>query len=74
MSVGDFNTQIGEKCFDDFQFAYCLLIWISCQRSSNTGINHLHKRALRIIYNNNESTFEDVLKKDNSVANHQKNV
>ena len=44
-----------------------------CERSSNTRINHLHKRTLRIIYNNNESTFEDLLKKYNSVSIHHKN-
>ena len=45
-----------------------------CQRSSNTRINHLHERALRIVYNDNESTFEDLLKKDNSVSIHHKNI
>ena len=38
-----------------------------CQRSSNIRINYLHERALRIVYNDNDSTFED-LKKDNSVS------
>ena len=37
-------------------------------------INHLHERALRIVYNDNESTFEDLLKKDNSVSIHHKNI
>ena len=45
-----------------------------CQRSSNTGINHLHERALRNVYNDNESTIEDPLKKDNSVLTHHKNI
>ena len=45
-----------------------------CQRSSNIRINHLHERALRIIYKDNESTFEDLLKKDNSVSIHHTNI
>ena len=45
-----------------------------CQRSSNTRINHLHERALRIVNNDNEWTFEDLLKKDNSVSTHHKNT
>ena len=53
---------------------YCPLIWMFCQRSSNTRINHLHERALRIVYNDNKSTFEDLLKKDNSVSIHHKNI
>ena len=46
------------KAFIESQFAYCPLIWMFCQRSSNTRINHLHERALRIVYNDNESTFK----------------
>ena len=45
-----------------------------CQRSLNIRINHLHERALRIVYKDNESTFEDLLKKDNSVSIHHKNI
>ena len=45
-----------------------------CQRSSNTRINHLHERVPRIVYDDNESTFEDVLKKGNSVSIHHKNI
>ena len=62
------------KALIESQFAYCPLIWMFCQRSSNTRINHLHERALRIVYNDNESTFEDILKKDNSVSIYHKNI
>ena len=44
-----------------------------CQKFSNTRINYL-QRALKIVYNDNESTFEDLLKKDNSVSIHCKNI
>ena len=49
------------KAFIESQFAYCPLIWMFCQRSSNTRINHLRERALRIVYNDNESIFEYLL-------------
>ena len=62
------------KAFIESQFAYCPLIWMFCQRSANTRINHLHERALRIVNNDNESTFEDLLKKDNSVSINHKNI
>ena len=39
------------KAFTESQFAYCPLIWIFSQGPSNTRINHLYKRALRIGYN-----------------------
>ena len=47
---------------------------LSGHRSSNIRINHLHERALRIVYKDNESTFEDLPKKDNSVSIHHKNI
>ena len=62
------------KVFIESQFACCLLNWMFCQRYSNTRINHLHEKALRIVYNDNESTFEDLLKKDNSLSIHHKNI
>ena len=62
------------KAFIEPQFAYCPLLWMFCQRSSNTRTNHLHERALRIVYNDSESTFEDLLMKDNSVSIHHKNI
>ena len=55
------------KAFIESKFAYCPLIWLFRQRSSNTRINHLHKGALRIVYNNNKLTFEGLIKKAKSV-------
>ena len=62
------------KTFIESQFVYWPLIWMFCQRYSNTRINNLHERALRIVYNDNELTFEDLLKKDNSVSIHHTNI
>ena len=45
-----------------------------CQRPSNIRINHLHERALRILYNDHELTFENLTKKDNSVSIHHENI
>ena len=33
------------------QFSYCPLVWMFCSRTSNSMINKLHKRALRVILN-----------------------
>ena len=53
-----------------------IYIFISWRHQSTriTRINHLHERALRIVYNDNEVTFEDLLKKYNSVSIHDKNI
>ena len=34
----------------------------------NRRINHIHKRALRMAYRDNSSSFIELLKKDNSVC------
>ena len=62
------------KAFIESQFAYCPLVWMFCSRRSNNRINHLHERALRIVYNDHSSTFEDLLVKDNSVSIHHRNI
>ena len=36
------------------QFNYCPLIWMLHNRCNNNKIKHLHKRCLRIIYNNKQ--------------------
>ena len=55
------------KAFIESRFGYCPLVWMCCNRSSNNCINHLHERALGIVYNDNVSSFEDLLQWDQSV-------
>ena len=49
-------------------------MWISHSRGLNNRINNLHKRALRIIYQNKKSDFETLLKNDKSVITHVRNL
>ena len=43
-------------------------------RTLNNKINRLHERCLRIIYNDNTSSFTDLLEIDNSVSVHHRNI
>ena len=43
-------------------------------RKINSKINHLQERSLRIVYNDYITSFEDLLKKDNSFKIHHKNI
>ena len=43
-------------------------------RKNNRKINRLHERCLRIIYNDKQSSFINLLKKDNSVSMHQRKL
>ena len=42
-------------------FSYCPLIWLFCSKVANNEINRTHKRALRTLYRDYESTFEELL-------------
>ena len=42
--------------------------------TSDNRINHLHKHALRMVYNDNVSTLEKILEKDNFVTIHLTNL
>ena len=45
-----------------------------CGRKSNNRINHFHEGAVRIMYNDNQSSFENLLRKDHSVSIHHRNI
>ena len=52
-------------------FSYCPLIWMCHSRSLNSQINRIHERALRIVYSDNISSFDELLKMSNSVRVHR---
>ena len=43
-------------------------------RGLNNKINSLHERALRITYGDRSSSFQELLKKDNSVSTDHRNI
>ena len=55
-------------------FFYCPLVWIFHSRRLNNRINHIHERALRIIYQDYNSSFKELLRKDSSLTSHQRNL
>ena len=62
------------KSFFEAQFKYCPIIWMFCSRNANNKINKLHERALRIVYDDYNSKFEELLTKDGSFTIHQQNI
>ena len=61
------------KSFFDSQFKYCPLTWMFYNRTTNNKINKL-QRALRLVYDNYLSAFEELLEKDNSFTVHHYNI
>ena len=62
------------KTFIESQFSYCSLIWMFCSREMNRKINHIHERALRLVYNDYTSSFEELLRNDKSISIHHRNI
>ena len=62
------------KAFVICQFGYCPLVWLFHSRSLNNKINYLHERALKITYGDTSSSFQDLLKQDNSVSIHHRDM
>ena len=58
------------KAFFESQFRYCSLTWMFHSRKSNNKINLLHDRALRMIYNEQISSYKELLEKYHSFTVH----
>ena len=68
------KLRITIKAFVTSQFAYCPLIWMFHNRRIDHKINKLHEKALKIVYKDHFSLFEELLSKDESVTVHQRNL
>ena len=62
------------KSFVTSQFTYCPLVWMFGNRTTNNKIDRLHERALRLVYKDENLTFEELLQKDNSFTVHNRNL
>ena len=62
------------NAFFKSQFSFFPLSWIFHSRTLNNKINRLHERCLCIIYNDNTSSFTDLLEIDNLVSVHHRNI
>ena len=56
------------------QFSYCPLVWMSCSRQSNNLINKIHERSLRISYNDQKTSYQNLLETHNEITIHQRNL
>ena len=62
------------NAFITSQFNYCPLVWMCHSRAPNTRIYKIHERALRIVYNDDISPFQDLLEKSGTVSIHHRNL
>ena len=58
------------KAFVIPQFNYCPLIWMFHNRALNNRINKIHERALRLVYQNKNLSFRELLELGNALTIH----
>ena len=56
------------------QFSCCPLIWMFHSRTLKNKINQLHEKALRIVYGDFKSKFDELLEKDSSFSIYHRNI
>ena len=57
-----------------FKSQFSPLLCMFHSRTLNNKIKRLHERCLRVIYNDNTSSFTDLFAIDNSVSMHHRNI
>ena len=62
------------KAFVESQCKYFPLTWMFRGRKTNYKINRLQERALKLIYNEHISSFEELLSKDVTFTIHEQNI
>ena len=56
-------------------FSYCPVIWMFRSGKMDHRINSIHKRALKLVYEDSHNlTFQELMTKEKSVSVHQKNL
>ena len=61
------------QSFIQGQFNYCPLFWMFCSRSSSNLVNKIHKRALSLTSEINDTPFNELLSINNEVSILNKN-
>ena len=61
------------NAFISSQFS-CPILWMCHSTSLHAQINQIHERALRMVYSDSNSSFEQLLEKSGSVSIHHRNL
>ena len=63
------------KAVIESQFGYCSLVWIfHGNRTLNNTMNNIQERALRLVYTDYSSSYDQLLAKDGSYRIHHRNL
>ena len=62
------------KNFVESQFKYCPIVWLFHNRRTNNKTDRLHEKTRRIFYDNDVSTFDQLLDMDKSFCIYHQNI
>ena len=68
------QNKIVLSSFVHSQLSYAPLVWMFHSKEMERKINRAQSKALRILYDEPDMAFIDLLKKDNAFSNHEKNI
>ena len=71
--LGTAKKRVLMNAFFTSHFSYCPLVCM-CNNHTNNKINRLHERCLQIVYNDKQSSFNELLEKYGSVLIHMRNI
>ena len=58
--------------FVNSKFKYCAIVWMFCSRKSKFRLENIHKGILRVVYNEYEKNYKDLLADHDEISIHQK--
>ena len=61
--IDSIKSKILMNSFIRSQFNYCSLVWMFHDRATNSKLNRIHERALRLVCKDSESELEKLKKK-----------
>ena len=68
--IDPIKSEILMNSFIWSQFNYCPLVWMFHDRASNSKLNRIHERALRLVCNDSESELKKLKKEYGNIHHH----
>ena len=70
----NFWMKLLANLFVNTQFRYAHLIWMFTNKTSMLKVNKIHRRTIRVVYNDYNSTYEELLTSHNDISIHLKHL
>ena len=67
----NFRMKLLANLFANTQFRYEHLIWMFTNKNSMLKVNKIHRRTIRVVYDDYNSTYEELLASHNDISIHQ---